>query len=61
MSLGSPAGTSLTLALKVPTRPVMPMMFGSGSMEEPPRDGDEEEMDATEDDAAEDNAKEEEG
>ena len=52
MSLGSPAGmTSLTLALKVRTRLVTPAMFGS--REEPPRDGNEEEMDATEDDARE--------
>ena len=43
--------TSLALALKVRTRPVMPMMFGS--REEPPRDSDKEEMDATEDDAKE--------
>ena len=51
MSLGSPAGTSLTLALKVHTHPNMPAMFGS--RQELPRDGDEEEMDATEDDAEE--------
>ena len=37
MSLGSPAGTSLALALKVLTRPVTPAMFGSSSREEPPR------------------------
>ena len=51
MSLGSPAGMGLALALKVHTRPAMPAMFGS--REEPPRDGDEEEMDAVEDDAKE--------
>ena len=52
MSLGSLAGTmSLTLALKVHTHPVTPVRFGS--REEPPRDGDEEEMDAAEDDAEE--------
>ena len=48
MSLGSPAGTSLALALKVRTQ-TSPVMFGS--REEPPRDGDEEEMDAVEDNA----------
>ena len=53
MSLGSPAGTSLTLALKVCTHPVRPAMFGSRSREEPPRDSDEEEMDATQDDTEE--------
>ena len=52
MSLGSPAGTtSLALALKVRTHLVMPTMFGS--REEPPRDGNKEEMDAAEDDAKE--------
>ena len=52
MSLGSPAGTmSLTLALKVRTCPVTPTMFSS--REEPPRDSDEEEMDAAEDNAGE--------
>ena len=51
MSLGSPAGMSLALVLKVHTHPVMPAMFGS--REELPRDGDKEEMDATEDDAEE--------
>ena len=52
MSLGSPAGmTSLTLALKVRTHPVMPVMFGN--REEPPRDSNEEEMDAAEDDTGE--------
>ena len=52
MSLGSPAGMmSLALALKVCTHPFMPATFGS--REEPPRDGDEEEMDAAEDDTGE--------
>ena len=52
MSLGSPAGmTSLALTLKVRTCPVTPAMFSS--REEPPRDGDEEEMDTAEDDAGE--------
>ena len=51
MSLGSPAGTSLALALKVRTHSVTPMMFGS--REEMPRDGDVKDMDATEDDAKE--------
>ena len=52
MSLGSPAGTTtLALALKVCTHPVTPAMFDS--REEPPRDGDEEEMDAAEDDTEE--------
>ena len=52
MSLGSQAGTTtLALALKVCTHPVTPTMFGS--REEPPRDGDEEEMDAAEDDTEE--------
>ena len=51
MSLGSPAGMSLALALKVHTHPVMPVMFGS--REEMPKDGDVKEMDATEDDAKE--------
>ena len=37
MSLGSPAGMSLALALKVHTCPVMPATFGS--REELPRDG----------------------
>ena len=60
MSLGSQAGMSLALALKVCTRPVTPVMFGSSSREEPPKYGDEEDMDAAEDDAAEDDAKEEE-
>ena len=52
MSLGSPAGTSLALALKVCTHPVTPAMFAG--REEPPRHGNEEEMDALEDDAEED-------
>ena len=51
MSLGYPAGTSLVLALKVRTHPVMPTMFDS--REEPPRDGNEEEMDTAEDNAEE--------
>ena len=52
MLLGSPAGTvSLTLALKVCTRPVMPVIFSS--RREPPAHDVEEEMDATEDDAKE--------
>ena len=52
MSLGSPAGTvSLTLALRVRTRPVMPVIFSS--RREPPAQDVEEEMDATEDDAEE--------
>ena len=52
MSLGSPAGTSLALALKVHTHPVTPAVFGS-RVEELPRDGNEEDMDAAEDDAKE--------
>ena len=52
MSLGSPAGTvSLALALKVCTRPVMPVTFSS-RREAPAHDA-EEEMDAMEDDAEE--------
>ena len=52
MLFGSPAGTtSLTLALKVRTRPVMPAMFGR--REELPRDSNEEEMDTAENDAGE--------
>ena len=53
MSLGSPAGMSLTLALKVRTHPVTAVMFGSCSREDPPKDGDEEDMDAAEDDVEE--------
>ena len=50
MSLGSPAGTaSLTLALRVRTRPATPVIFSS--RREPPAHDVEEEMDATEDDA----------
>ena len=52
MSLGSPVETmSLALALKVRTHLGMPVVFGS--REEPPRDGDKEEMDTAEDDAEE--------
>ena len=53
MLLGSLVGTSLALALKVRTHPVTPTMFGSGSREDPPKDGDEEDMDTTEDDTEE--------
>ena len=52
MLLGSPAGmASLALALKVHTRPVMPVVFSS--RREPPAHNDKEEMDAVEDDAEE--------
>ena len=52
MSLGSLAGTvSLTLALKVCTSPVTPVI--SSSRREPPAHDVEEEMDAVEDDAKE--------
>ena len=52
MLLGSPAGTvSLTLALRVHTRPVTPVIFSS--RREPPAHDIEEEMDAMEDDAEE--------
>ena len=52
MSLGSPAGTvSLTIALRVRTHPVTPMI--SSSRREPPAHDIEEEMDATDDDADE--------
>ena len=52
MLLGSPARTaSLTLALKVHTRPVTSVTFSS--RREPPAQDAEEEMDAVEDDAEE--------
>ena len=52
MSLGSPAGmASLTLALRVRTRPIMPVIFSS--RREPPAHDIEEEMDAAEDNAEE--------